>query len=230
MKIILLMILSAFILISAQDRFVGIKAGITIANFTGNGMDRLNDQIASSGTDFDERNLYRFKISFFSSKEILPDLFGIQSEICWIQTGKTWQISINGESQDVQIQTDYLQFPWLIKLSLPIWLRPNVYTGPAISMMFRSRLNNVNNVLDTIPFFSTQQTGSKIFEYKTNVLDIGLVSGLDIMLPLGPGNLIIDLRYYLGGLNVFNFPHSGSIRNYNFAIEAGYGLNFPGAY
>jgi hypothetical protein len=230
MRSAVLLVLCVCILTPAQDKFVGIKAGITIANFQGDGMDRLNDQIASSGTDFDERNLYRFRISFFRSKEILPDLFGIQSEISWIQTGKAWQISIDGETQDVQIQTDYLQFPWLIKISLPLWLRPNIYTGPAISMMLRSRLNNVNSVLDTIPFFNMQQSGSDIFEYKTNVFDIGLVSGLDMMVPLGPGNLIIDLRYYLGGLNVFNFPHSGPIRNYHFAVEAGYALNFPGGY
>jgi hypothetical protein len=230
MRITTILILTIFFASSAQDKYVGIKAGVTFANFWGDGVDRLNNQIASTGTGFDDKNLIRFRASFFTSKEILPDLFGIQTEISWIETGKAWEITVNGEKKNVQIQTDYLQFPWLVKLSLPIWLRPSLYTGPAFSIMFRSRLKNTNAVLDTIPFIGIQQAGSEIFEYKTNIIDLGLVSGLDVMLPLGPGNVIIDLRYYLGGLDVFNFPQGKSIRNYHFAIEAGYAFNFPGGY
>ncbi len=214
----------------SQDKFIGIKAGVTFANYWGDGVDQLDAQIASSGVDFDSKNLFRFRASFFTSKEIFPDFLSIQSELDYIQTGKAWEITINGEKQDVQIQTDYLQFPWLVKLSLPLWLRPHIYTGPAFSIMFRSRLNDVNTILDTIPFFGTQQAGSNVFEYKTNVIDIGLVAGLDLIFPFGPGNGIIDLRYYLGGLNAFNFPQGNNIRNYNFSIEAGYAFNFPGGY
>lgn len=230
MRATLLMLLVCFGTLLGQDKFIGIKAGVTFANFWGDGVDRLNDQIASSGTDFDSKNLFRFRASFFTSKEILPDFLSIQTELDYIQTGKAWEITTNGEKQNVQIQTDYLQFPWLIKLSLPLWLRPHIYTGPAFSFMFRSRLNDANTILDTLPFFGAQQAGSRVFEYKTNVIDIGLVSGLDLIFPFGPGNGIIDLRYYLGGLNVFNFPQGNDIRNYNFSIEAGYAFNFPGGY
>jgi hypothetical protein len=88
----------------------------------------------------------------------------------------------------------------------------------------------LTSTVDAIPFFGDQQAGSDVFEYKTNVIDLGLVSGIDLMAPLGPGNIVIDLRYYLGGLNVFNFPQGNKIRNYYFAIEAGYAFNIPGEY
>jgi hypothetical protein len=224
------LVLFFFYAIFAQDKHFGVKAGITFANFWGDGVDLLNNQIASTGTDFDDKNLLRFGISLFTSKEVLPDLFSIQTEISYIQTGKSWKVTTDGASRDVQIQTDYLQFPWLIKLSFPVWLRPNLYTGPAISFMFRSRVHNLTSTVDAIPFFGDQQAGSDVFEYKTNVIDLGLVSGIDLMAPLGPGNIVIDLRYYLGGLNVFNFPQGNKIRNYYFAIEAGYAFNIPGEY
>jgi hypothetical protein len=223
-------VITIFNHIHAQDRYIGVKGGFSISNLLGEGMDGLNSQLDAVSSNLDEKNLYWFTTGFFSSREILPDLFSIQTELLYLRNGKQWDITIDGTTYDINLSVDYLQFPWLVKLSLPVWLRPTIYTGPSISFMFRSRINNLPPDLDAVPFFEDAESGSAVYEYATNVFDIGLVSGLDVIFPFGPGFGLVDLRFNLGGLNVFNYPASDNIRSYNFLLMAGYAFNFGGGY
>ena len=217
-------------MLNAQGKSIGVKGGISFANYWGEGTTKLNDQIASAISDLDERNQIYFTVSVFSSKEILPDLLSIQSEILYSRGGKSWEGTLNGEKVTFGIQTDYLQMPWLAKLSFPVFLKPTIYAGPHISWMFRSRFNDAPSALDTLPIFQQVDVNGKVLTGDVNVIDLGLTTGLEISFPLSIGRIVVDGRYTLGGLDVFNFSQGSQIKNYSFLIMLGYALNFGGSY
>jgi hypothetical protein len=188
----------------------------------------LNNQFRSLSSSLDEQNLYWFTISLFSTREIFPDLIAIQSEIVYTRGGKNWEGDAEGTDYSFDIYADYLQMPWLLKISLPIMLRPRIYAGPHLSWMFRSRVERVPVALEDAPFFTGKDPQNNIYEGNVNVLDIGLTTGLDFDFPAGPGSFVFDFRYTLGGLNIFNYAEGDNIKNYAFLFMAGYSLNFGG--
>lgn len=225
--IILILFLLSYSISSGQDRTFGIKGGFSISNFWGDGTDRFNDQIRSVIPDLDEQNLYWFSVGFFNVKEILPDFLSVQTELLYARGGKNWEGTLNGSDISMDIFADYIQMPWLVKITIPVILRPRIYFGPNVSLMFRSRIDGApEEVIDSL-LGETADIGG-VFERYTNVIDIGLTTGLDFDIPFGPGNLVFDFRFNLGALNVFNFSNGSNVRNYNFILMAGYSIDFGG--
>lgn len=207
----------------SQSRSFGIKGGVSISNFWGDGMDNLNNQIS-----LDEKNLLWGVISLYSTKEFLPDLISLQSELVYSRSGKRWSGTIGGNDVDFRINADNISMPWLMKLNLPVIMRPSIYFGPQVSWMFRARVEDLSSSIASQPFFTSidRTAGNTLFERYVNVIDIGFTTGLDFTIPLGPGSAVIDLRYNQGFINVFNFEEGDDIHNYSFHIMAGYQLDF----
>jgi hypothetical protein len=76
----------------------------------------------------------------------------------------------------------------------------------------------------TSRFFRRFNIREPDWDYARNPVDVGFVTGFGAQMPAGPGMVDLDLRYYHGALNVFNFNDSGKIRNYAFLILIGYSL------
>jgi hypothetical protein len=209
--------------VNAQGKSFGIKGGLSISNFWGDGMDNLNNQI-----DLDEKNLLWGVISLYSTREFLPDLISLQSELVYSRGGKRWSGNIDGNDVDLRISIDYISMPWLMKLNLPVLMKPSIYIGPQVSWMFRARVEDLPSDIAAESFFAdiNRTTGSGLFERYVNVIDIGFAAGLDFNIPLGPGSAVIDFRYNQGFLNVFNFDEGDDIHNYSFFVMAGYQLDF----
>ena len=186
-----------------QDKTIGIKGGFTISNFWGDGSDNLNGRLRSEIPNLDEQNLYWFTVGLFNTRNLLPDLFSVQTEINYMRGGKNWEGSIDGEEFSFDVFADYLQLPWLAKITIPVLFRPQIYFGPYLSWMFRARLTDApQEVVETI--IGDDVTVGEVFERYTNTIDLGLTTGIDFGIPLGPGNLVFDFRYNLGAINVFN--------------------------
>lgn len=220
--ILILTLLPSMLL--SQERSYGIKGGWSISNFWGDGTEDVNNAFSDAVGTLDEQNLYWFSISLFSKRELLPDFLAIQSELMYVRNGKSWE----ADGDKFKVYADYLQMPWLLKITMPVFLRPSIYFGPHIAWMFRARVEDVPGTLENEPFFAGKDPDGRLFEGFTNVIDGGLTAGLDFDIPFGPGNVVVDLRYTLGALNVFNFAEGDRVRNYSFLIMAGYSIDFGG--
>lgn len=217
-----LLVLALSSSIFGQAKAYGIKSGFTISNYWGAGTEGVNDQFRAEIPTLDERNIYWFTLSLFATREVLPDFAAVQTELIYVRGGKNWS---SGGDNSFQVFADYLQFPFLLKIAVPVILRPRIYVGPYISYMFRARAQNVPSALDNTAFFAKKEVGSELFEQSTNVIDLGLTTGFDFDIPYGPGKFVLDFRYNLGALNVFNFASGASVRNYNFLFMLGYAIS-----
>lgn len=215
---------------AAQDgRYFGAKGGYTLSNFWGDGVDNLNNAIRAGASSVDERNLPWFTVSLFAKKEVIPDFAAFQTEMIYYRGGKAWEGTYGGVSRHFQMQIDYIGMPWIVKIQLPVYLKPSIYAGPQLSLMFRSRANELPDEVETTPFFSGTNVNSEVFESYTNVVDLGFVAGVDFGIPFGPGDVVLDFRYQMGAVDVYNFAPARKIRNYMFMFMAGYALNFGGS-
>ncbi len=225
----MIIIFSSWACIYGQDKTIGIKGGFTIANFWGDGADNLNGRLRTEIPNLDEQNLYWFTVGLFNTRNVLPDLFSVQTEIIYMRGGKNWEGSIDGEVYSFDVFADYLQMPWLAKITIPVLFRPHVYFGPYLSWMFRARLTDAPaGVAETI--IGDDVTVGEIFERYTNTIDLGLTTGIDFGIPFGPGNMVFDFRYNLGAINVFNTVPTASVRNYVFLLMAGYSIEISSGY
>ncbi len=228
MAVMLVIIISTWVSINGQDRTFGIKGGFTISNFWGDGTENLNNQLRAASPDLDEQNLYWFTVGLFNTRHLLPDLFSVQTEILYVRGGKNWEGSFGGEEFSVDVFADYLQMPWLAKITIPVLFRPQIYFGPYLSWMFRARLMNAPDALQEAFTGDDDIVVGELFERYTNTIDLGLSTGIDFGIPVGPGKVVLDFRYNLGAINVFNAEPAASVRNYVFLFMAGYSIEFGG--
>ncbi|NLE00807.1 MAG: PorT family protein [Fibrobacter sp.] len=230
MKKLLFAFLLSGLFLSTQSfaqKSYGIKGGFTISNFWGPGSQNLNDLFRSELPTLDERNLYWFTVGIFTTRELLPDFASVQTELLYMRGGKNWVESSSGDNS-FQVFADYLQMPALLKITIPVILRPRIYVGPYISYMFRARAQKIPSTLEDNAFFDGKGAGSELFERYTNVIDLGMTTGFDFDVPFGPGSFVFDFRYNLGAVNVFNVAPASGLRNYNFLFMAGYKISVGG--
>lgn len=221
-----LVFLLPIILTAQTDKTFGIKGGYMFSNYWGSGTDNLNSSVRSVTTDLDERNLQWFCVSAFSSHSIIPDMASVQSELVYYRGGKFYKGTFGGADRHFSIEVDYLAMPVMLKIHFPFPLKPSIYAGPQISWMFRSRTNNFPLGIDSTPFFAGTDAINEVFNNHTNVIDLGFVAGLDFGIPFGPGEIVLDGRYQLGALDVFNYAAGRKVRNYSFLMMLGYAFNF----
>ena len=216
------LLLGLYLPASPQDRFYGIKGGLSLSNFWGVGSENINDEFRSELGSLDEQNLPRFTVGLFRTRELLTDLIAVQTEILFIRQGKKWE----SDGETFLVYVDYLQMPWFMKLTLPVLLKPGIYFGPQLSLMLQARVKDIPGELETADFFSGKNASGELFERFVNVVDAGIAAGVDFKIEMGPGNLVFDFRYTMGALNAFNFESADKTRNYAFMFMAGYALNF----
>ncbi len=212
-----------------NGKMYGIKGGYTLSNFWGDGTDNLTNSLEAVTTNLDERNFPWFTVSLFSSRELIPDFAAVQSELVYIRGGKAFKGTFGGAERHFSLEVDYIQMPFMLKILFPFPVKPSIYAGPYISWMFRSRVNNLPSTASTTSFFEGNDVAGEVYNQNTNVIDIGFVSGLDFAIPFGPGSIVLDGRFQLGALDVYNYANARKVRNYIFSIMGGYALDFGGA-
>lgn len=158
----------------------GVKAGLNIANATGNGVDLFTDGKNSSS---------RLGISIGAVMEYsISDKFSLQPELFYSQQG------FKGE--DVTVKLDYINIPLLAKYNMSDEF--SVLVGPQIGFLLSSK-SDVKEI-ERQPLKSVAvETDLKEFFSKT---DFGLNVGLAYQLDNGFG---INTRYNLGLKDIFDF-------------------------
>ncbi len=180
----------------------GVKAGINLANASGNGIDLFTD-----GEKSDSK--LGITIGAFLEYEI-SEKFSIQPEIFYSQQGFKKNIS---NSDEFTLKLDYINIPILAKYNASDNF--SFLLGPQIGFLLSSKLDREQEERPLVAVKSDEvETDSKEFFKKT---DVGLNFGLHYEFDNGLG---INARYYVGLKDIFDFTTADVITDSNFQDKA----------
>jgi outer membrane protein with beta-barrel domain len=176
----------------------GLKGGLTIAGLYG----------GSSG-DWDGRTGFGFG---FILRWWISDSFVIQPELLYTMKGAEYSEDYLGSPLKITMEMDYLEVPILLKYYFPVdWaIKPHVFAGPSLGF----KINDDLKATYEGESISIPDSVSDLKSYEA-----GLVFGVGLDYPLGPGSVNLDIRYSPSVTAVFN---SGDEKNSVWAFTLGY--------
>ena len=176
----------------------GVKAGVAMSNIFGRD---VYDQKFRAGFSYGVFMTYGFGRAF-----------AVQPELLFVMKGSKY---INGTGADAYRETmslEYVELPILAKLYLPLSraFKVHVFAGPAPALNIRARVN-------------AKFAGESQEETLNNVkgVDISLVGGAGIEIPVGRGRITFDARYTAGLTTLSKEPYD-DIRNGAVSFLFGY--------
>jgi hypothetical protein len=174
---------------------LGLKGGINLAQFYGDGVNKIEE--------VDDHSDMTFIIGGYGGLGFgiqIIDKFAIQPEVLFSMKGSKYGNRIcsataptigNSSSEmkcsDYILVLNYLEIPILFKLIIPAGaVSPNIYSGPALGILLSAK--------------GKVEDSNKNDDLKNNVepIDFGLAMGGGIDIKAGPGKIVIDIRYNLG--------------------------------
>lgn len=210
---------------------LGIKAGLSISHFRGDGVDVLDDQLRAEFPELADDPLPFFSGGLFVTLA-LSENFALQPEIMYQRNGKQFEGGALGNVYDFELHVDYLSFPILFKVMAPspeMLFRPNFFFGPVVSVALDARAENVPDLppeIGELGFLKRFREDENIGDH-TRALDLGVVIGAGIDAKAGPGHFTFEFRYSTGFLDVFDDDRNAEeIKNAAVAILAGYAYDF----
>jgi hypothetical protein len=135
----------------------------------------------------------------------LADPFVLQGELLYNRKGS----DVTAYNPTVSITGSYIDIVALAKYNIQIdgTIKPSVFAGPSLGILLSANYVQGGTTTD----LTSNASGA----------DFGLVFGAGAMYKMGNGDLLFDLRYYLGMSNVNkNSPPSNT--NQVFSINVGY--------
>ena len=188
----------------AVEISMGAKGGLSIATVKGTDI--------RSG-EIDKR--YGFMGGVFFDFQF-DEMISIQPELVYSMKGFSADLdSISGEGS---WKLDYLQLPVLLELHISEipYVDFAIYGGPVIGVNTRSvisvREDDVEVGVD--------------FKNKTEDFEFGLVAGVDLDIPAGPGFIVVDVRFDFGQTSVLKQYGAPDVHTRTIGIMAGYGFVF----
>ena len=119
----------------------------------------------------------------------LGEQLGIRLEPMYIQKGGKFEATEDPSSRPPgRLEASFLEIPVLLKLSVGDRVKPYLLAGPAIGL----RLS------EDIELNLADQTYAGDMKDTTDPLDVGLVFGAGVGLPLGSADGFLECRYTLG--------------------------------
>ena len=174
---------------AAQRAEFGLTAGYNRTEWVANSAAE-----ATLGSDLEGRNA--FTIGAFAALEV-ASVIAIQPEALYTRRGTAFRASGVVEGQDITLdasyETSYIQFPLLLRVSLPEPARvlPFLLAGPVVAAEWGSRVKGIATVDgDTGPF----EVESDAF----GGTDVGVVVGGGAATAHDGGMIYFDVRYELG--------------------------------
>jgi hypothetical protein len=203
-KLLFVLFALALFSISTQAQMqLGVKAGLNLANLSG---DDISDTDARTGFAGGLFFMYQFN-----------DMFAIQPEAYYSMKGATDKGSFEGYSYEAELKLDYLEIPLLLKFLIPIKdsnVRPTVFAGPSFGFNMSAK--------------SKVEAGGQTFEQDLEYVastDFGLVFGGGIGFPVGNGELGFDIRYILGLSTIDDSSEKDDVKNGVLNFNLYYGFN-----
>lgn len=195
--------------IRAQELYFGVRGGGTSSTFGGddaNGLDSYRSGFSAGGV-----------LGYG-----LSPWLQLQTELTWIQKGAEGTLQGFEEPLAVAIDSDYLQLPLLLRLTVPRSgpLRPMLLVGPAVSYELdcdartdESELALTLGCEDTAP------------DDRRRSVDWSLVVGGGLTYDVGRWAILLDGRYDVGLVALHRPPETLDVKNRGFAVTAGLALS-----
>jgi hypothetical protein len=163
----------------------GLKFGMTISNLNGAGAETgLTSQVGFSAGGFLILNL--------------AGVFSIQPEILFTQKGAEFESGANY----YEYHYSYVEVPILLKLTLAnenAAIRPSIYAGPFVGFKASAKLET---------YLDPDQEESKEENlHSVRSIDAGFVVGAGADFRIGPGSILLDLRY---GMSLLSAATTGA--------------------
>lgn len=199
------LILFAFIsVMQAQKMQIGPKAGVNIANLSGDDVEGTDSRTGFGGGLF---FMYQFS-----------EMFGIQPEAYYTMKGATEKLDVLGTTVDVTYTFDYVEVPLLLKLLIPIEnsaINPAIFAGPFVGFNTTAKIKAEAD---------GQSEEMDIDEVKST--EFGLAFGGGVGFPVGNNELGFDVRYILGLSTLDDSAEEADVKNsvINFNVYFGFSL------
>lgn len=223
---------------NGRDRFrlgesvsFGIKGGLSVSHFRGDGVDVLDDQLREGFLELSDDPLPFFTGGIFATLA-LTENFALQPEIIYQRNGKQFEGTVGGQTYDFELHVDYLSFPFLVKIMAPspdMLFRPNIFAGPVLSIALDAKAEGVPDIpseVEDLGFLQQFRDEEDIGD-QTKAADLGLALGAGIDAKAGPGHFTFEIRYTTGFVDVFNDDRNAEeFKNAVVSIFAGYAYDF----
>ena len=199
------------------------KAGLTISNVAF----KEEEEGQKSTTGFLVGAGFNFPLSE-------DGFFSIQPELLYIQKGFGGESTNNGINSKTDNHFNYLELPLLAKISFGSeTVKGYVNAGPSIGYALNGKLSSGGiSVAYKFGKEPSNYNGSDIY-VDANRLDFGLQFGGGVGFQVGPGSLLLDLRYGYGLTHLLKEQtgqQSGDNKSQNrvIAISLGYAIPLGG--
>jgi len=197
-------IIAAFTSLSLAQMQIGPKAGLNLANLSGDDIEDTDSKTGFAGGVF---FMYQFS-----------DMFAIQPEAYYSMKGATDNFTVEDLSIDVTYSLDYFEVPLLLKLLIPIQgssIKPAIFAGPSVGFKSTAKVK-------------AEFEGESSEEDLENITstDFGLVFGGGLGFPIGKNELGFDVRYIMGLATIDDTEDPDDVKNsvINFNIYFGFTL------
>jgi hypothetical protein len=186
---------------NSQGLFVGGKIGMGLSTLS-------NWDNRSSGSDTKKRSPLTGLLATITGKYMFNDLLGLQAELQYVQKGETEKsVSKDGTTFKDKKKTNYLVLPVLLNVSHSF---ENILVYGNIGPYFGLGLNAQSIMVEP-------DKGGGNLKFKKGGLqrfDMGLCIGAGAGYRLGPGDIILDIRYDLGFMDTYSTPDEIKGNNY----------------
>jgi hypothetical protein len=181
----------------------GLKAGLNIANLSGDDVEGSDSKTGFAGG------------AFFTYQ--LSSMFAIQPEVYYSMKGATDKMDFNGATVDLTYTLDYIEIPVLFKLLIPLQgsnIKPSIFAGPSLG---------INTTAKIKAEYQGESEEEDIEDVKST--DFGLQFGGGIGFPIGKGELGVDIRYILGLSTIDDSAEEADVKNNVINVNLYYGFS-----
>ena len=191
---------------AAQSPAIGFKLGATFSNLD---VDDEDGDETSSLTAFGGGGFIRFGLAGL----------GMQVDLLALTKGSHVETATEGESD---LKLDYVEVPVQLVFGLGSGrFSPYVMVGPSFAFEIGCEVSAEDEDVE----FEADCDDGDIFE--RNKFDIGATGAAGLMIPAGPGSLLIEGRYTHGFTNIFdNDAQQGDneVKNRSWGVFGGYSI------
>ncbi|MBN1163285.1 MAG: PorT family protein [Candidatus Krumholzibacteriota bacterium] len=204
----LIMVLVLLLFCGGARAGIGVKAGICASNW-------YNDAIALSGVQ--DRVSVCGGIYYNLS---LAGMISLQPELLVVPKGWKIEADVLGQTAGYYVNTDYLEIPVLVKVSLlnTLAAKPVIFVGPYFAYNIAAKVKG--RLLGQAATVDFEQAYGEI-----NKNDTGMVVGLGLDLSAGVTTVTLDARVMVGLSKIYE-PKPGTadvkMMNKSVAVLAGF--------
>jgi hypothetical protein len=168
------LMLAAVLMFAAAPLFAegnmmfGVKAGLNMANLSGDDVSNTKIKMGVIGGAFGCYNI--------------NEIFAVQLELLYTMKGAGIDIPVI----DASIKADYFEIPLLLKVNMPTEgkIKPSIYAGPAIGFLMSAKAEAMGASVDIKDYFKS-----------TN---FGIVAGAGVGYEMEKSLIFLEARYEVG--------------------------------